>query len=177
MLVFAYTFAIPSQLRLEFSKFQIRITEWLGWKAPYSPHTPTPAVGWLPPNSSGCPGPIQSGLGHLQGWGKEALCCCLPVLEQRETCLQENPFCAATSHHLHPRGSKRASHFWRGCWVLPTPSVSALLDPPLPSPHHSCNIAPHQIPPQPLGSYLSITPGPTPTFGRRQHGGCQLTLL
>lgn len=37
MLVFAYTFAIPSQLRLEFSKFQIRITEWLGWKAPYSP--------------------------------------------------------------------------------------------------------------------------------------------
>jgi len=27
-----------------------------------------PAMGWLPPTSSGCPGPIQPGLGHLQGW-------------------------------------------------------------------------------------------------------------
>ena len=26
-------------------------------------------MGWLPPTSSGCPGPIQPGLGHLQGWG------------------------------------------------------------------------------------------------------------
>ena len=27
-----------------------------------------PALGWVPPTSSGCPGPIH-GLGHLQGWG------------------------------------------------------------------------------------------------------------
>jgi len=27
---------------------------------------PTPAVGWVPPTRSGCPGPIQPGLEHLQ---------------------------------------------------------------------------------------------------------------
>jgi len=27
-------------------------------------------MGWLAPISSGCPGPIQPGLEHLQGWGK-----------------------------------------------------------------------------------------------------------
>jgi len=31
-------------------------------------HPVPTAVGWLP-TSSGCPGPIQPGLGHLQGWG------------------------------------------------------------------------------------------------------------
>ena len=30
---------------------------------------PTPTVGWLLPTSSGCPGLIQPGLEHLQGWG------------------------------------------------------------------------------------------------------------
>jgi len=29
---------------------------------------PPPAVGWVPPSSSGCPGSIH-GLGHLQRWG------------------------------------------------------------------------------------------------------------
>jgi len=29
----------------------------LGWKGPYNPSTPTPAMGWLPPTRSGCPGP------------------------------------------------------------------------------------------------------------------------
>jgi len=29
----------------------------------------TPAMGWLPPTSSGCPEPVQLGLGHFQGWG------------------------------------------------------------------------------------------------------------
>ena len=38
---------------------------WVGKALP----APTPAMGWLPPTSSGCPGPIPPGLGYLQGWG------------------------------------------------------------------------------------------------------------
>jgi len=37
-------------------------------------------MGWLPPTSSGYPGPIQPGLEHLQGWGTTALWAAVPGL-------------------------------------------------------------------------------------------------
>ena len=45
-----------------------KIHEWLGQDGTLkSIQFQPPALGWLPPTSSGCQGPAQRGLGHLQG--------------------------------------------------------------------------------------------------------------
>jgi len=47
-----------------------RTVEWLGLEVTLKPiQFQPPVLGWLPPISSGCPGRIQAGLEHLQGWG------------------------------------------------------------------------------------------------------------
>ena len=51
-----------------------RITERFGLERTFKPtQLQSTALAWLPPTSSGCPGPIPPGFEHLQGWGIHSL--------------------------------------------------------------------------------------------------------
>ena len=52
-------------------------TVWVGRGLKAHP-APTPRHGLVAPTSTGCPGPIQPGLEHLQGWGTAALWAAVP---------------------------------------------------------------------------------------------------
>ena len=79
---------------LYFSIFFIVSQNGLGWKDLTAHPVPPPALGWLPPTTSGCPGPIQPGPEHLQGWGIHgplgSLCQCLTTLIVKNFLLTSN---------------------------------------------------------------------------------------
>ena len=61
---------VMKHLKTQSSKKNHSIVGWFGFEGTLKPPQPQP-LPWarMPPTSSGCPGLIQPGLGHLQGWG------------------------------------------------------------------------------------------------------------
>jgi len=88
----------------------------LGWRGPESPPSCNPCHGLVASTSSGCPGPIQPGLVHLQGWGTTALCAAVPGphhlpafnLNLVSCCLKPFPLVLSQSAHVkEERGAEQ----------------------------------------------------------------------
>ena len=90
---------------------------------------PTPAMGWLPPTSSVCPGPIQPGLEHLQGWGTTALwATCVNVTTKWKNLTKYKRWIRIICCFMQTLGSTQSSkHQGPSCFEERSPRVANVL--------------------------------------------------
>lgn len=120
--VYSSFFFVP---KISFIGTLHRITERLGWRGSYSSPNPTPAMGWLPPTCSVCPGPhpwpwTSSGMGEpTLLWAAVLGPHCLSVKNFLLTSNLNFPsFILKSSHHF--------SYHFLPMWKVVLPSPSSL---------------------------------------------------